>query len=282
MWNDADASPPPPPTFRASSEIDVVENELVQGTPNLEFEIRDLIESLKEQGITSRALLASFAEKHTPVLEYMCKTALGARDMDKVPLSLMIGAAALVTRLAKVNEAGAAAPRRPSAGEPSAKRPPAPRAEPWLGNADPKIESAYDLHDLPEHLRTAGLLLQEGRDEVRPLTVEDALAWVDSARFWLIKQGIVNHVDSMGVLKKVRGHHRAPNLEFPNPQSPTEIYGLASCTAGLAPYCWAGTPNCLRKETTKRNHLSRRKLGVEIPPRPAPAHHRAPNLLPQS
>ena len=118
MWNDADASPPPP-TFRASSEIDVVENELIQGTPNLEYEIRDLIESLKEQGITSRALLASFAEKHTPVLEYMCKTALGAGDMDKVPLSLMIGAAALVTRLAKVNEAGAAAPRRLSAGEPT-------------------------------------------------------------------------------------------------------------------------------------------------------------------
>ena len=101
MWNDADASPPPPPTFRASSEIDVVENELIQGTPNLEFEIRDLIESLKEQGISSRALLASFAEKHTAVLEYMCKTALGARDMDKVPLSLMIGAAALVTHRPK-------------------------------------------------------------------------------------------------------------------------------------------------------------------------------------
>ena len=167
MWNDADASPPPP-TFRASSEIDVVENELVQGTPNLEFEIRDLIESLKEQGITSRALLASFAEKHTAVLEYMCKTALGAGDMDKVPLSLMIGAAALVTRLAKVNEAGAAAPRRPSAGEPSAKREPAPRAEPWLRNAAPKIESASDLHDLPEHLLTAGLFVQEGRDEIRP------------------------------------------------------------------------------------------------------------------
>ena len=66
MWNDAGASPPPP-TFRARSEIDVVENELVQGTPNLEFEIHDLLfESLKEQhDITSRALLASFAEKHT-------------------------------------------------------------------------------------------------------------------------------------------------------------------------------------------------------------------------
>ena len=45
--------------------MDLVEAELVQGTPNLESEIGALFDDLKQNGINSRALTVSFAEKHT-------------------------------------------------------------------------------------------------------------------------------------------------------------------------------------------------------------------------
>ena len=201
--NDGEWPPPQQQGFEMA-EIDVVEAEMRQVTPLLASELSDLFEELKEHGLTTRRLIAEFAKTHTAVAELLCKKALAGEDGENGGIHVMIGAAALLSRLGQVGAAtSTAAPRGSSAwSEPATKRP---KKEAWFGAAVvPKLGPASALVALPQHLAEEAKRIQLGHDESRPLTTTDAQSWVDSCRLWVIKHGIVNHEDVPGVLHKVR------------------------------------------------------------------------------
>ena len=197
---DARADELPPPQ-QGLSEIDAVEAELRKVTPHLATELSNLFEVLKGYGLTTRLVIAEFAKTRAPLAELLCKSALAGPDGDEAGVKVLIGAAALLSRLGQVG-ATSEAPRGSSACElPVAKR----AKEAWLGDGvEPKLGPASALSALPQHLVEEAERIRQGRDESRPLTVPDGQSWVDSCRVWAILNGIVNHEDAPGVLHKVR------------------------------------------------------------------------------
>mgnify|MGYP001173568457 CR=1 FL=1 len=214
-----DGLPPPQPGF-AMAEIDAIEAELCEVTPHIAVQLSNLFDMLKDFGLTTRHLIAQYVATQPATAEFLCKSALAGAAGDCAGVDVTIAATALVTRLGQVDKTSTA-PRGSSAGEPTAKRP---KKEAWLGGVEPTLGPASALVALPPHLVEEAARIQQGRDQSRPLTVADAQSWVDSCRLWSIKNGIVNHEDQPGVLKKVcrpthpaylRPHrpHRHPALD---------------------------------------------------------------------
>ena len=103
-----------PPPQQGLSEIDAVEAELRKVTPHLATELSNLFEELKGFGLTTRLVIAEFAKTRAHMAELLCRSALAGPDGDEGGIKVLIGAAALLSRLGQVG-ATSEAPRGSSA-----------------------------------------------------------------------------------------------------------------------------------------------------------------------